>query len=487
MRTRLSRGETNSTPSIEICVSASFALAGETLDAAAEVFASTARSPDNVTHMQDHQRYDAIIIGAGIIGSNLGFEMSKGGYKTLNIDKLPAAGYGSTANSCAIVRTHYSTWPGVAMAYEGFHYWKDWAKYLETDDERGLAGFVQCGGVFVGNDDRYSEQVLPLFDEIGIPYEKWDLEALDNRLPGIDTGEHGPPKRPEDDAFWEEPAKQITSAVYTPVAGYVTDPQLATHNLQRAAEAKGAEFLFNAEVSSIRREGGRVTGVDLRDGTSIEASVVVNVAGPHSFVINEMAGVAGSMKIKTRALRHEVHHVPSPEGMNFEEDGLLVGDDDLGTYFRPEVGNNILVGSQDPDCDPQVWVQNPDEFDRGISDDQWRAQVLRLARRLPGLGVPGEKKGVVDLYDVSDDWIPIYDKTDLNGFYVAIGTSGNQFKNSHIAAYCLTELIKAVEAGHDHDADPVKVKMPYTGLDMDMGGFSRNREINEASSFSVLG
>jgi sarcosine oxidase, subunit beta len=165
----------------------------------------------------------------------------------------------------------------------------------------------------------------------------------------------------------------------------------------------------------------------------------------------------------------------------------LVGDDDMGTYFRPEVGNHILVGSQDPDCDPQVWVENPDSFDRDITEDQWRAQVLRLARRIPSLGVPSEKKGVVDLYDVSDDWIPIYDKTDLAGFYVAIGTSGNQFKNCHIAAYCLTRLIQEVEAGHDHDADPVKVKMPYTGLELDMGVFSRNREINKESSFSVLG
>lgn len=219
----------------------------------------------------------------------------------------------------------------------------------------------------------------------------------------------------------------------------------------------------------------------------MEAPIVINVAGPHSFVINKMAGVAETMRIRTQALRHEVHHVPSPEGMDFERDGLLVGDDDLGTYFRPEVGNNILVGSQDPECDPQVWVPNPDVFDREISDGQWRAQVLRLARRLPSLGIPSTKKGVVDLYDVSDDWIPIYDKTDLPGFYVAIGTSGNQFKNCHIAAYCMVQLIKAVGAGHDHDADPVKVKMPYTGLELDLGVFSRNREINEASSFSVLG
>ncbi len=437
--------------------------------------------------MNEQRRYDAIIIGAGIIGANIGFELSKAGYKTVNIDKNPAAGYGSTANSCSIVRTHYSTWAGVAMAYEGYHYWKDWKNYLESDDERGTAGFVQCGAVYVGNNERYSEKVLPLFDEIGIAYEVWDTETLDRRLPGIDTGEHSPPKRPEDEAFWEEPAHRITSVVHTPIAGYITDPQLATHNLQRAAEAKGGEFLFNTEVSGIRIEDGRVAGVDLADGTSIEASIVINVAGPHSFVINEMAGVADKMNIKTRALRHEVHHVPSPEGLDFEKDGMLVGDDDLGTYFRPEVGNNILVGSQDPECDDQIWVENPDVFDHQISNDQWRAQVLRLARRLPSLGVPSEMKGVVDLYDVSDDWIPIYDKTDLPGFYLAIGTSGNQFKNCHIAAYCLTKLIQAVESGHDHDADPVTVKMPYTGLVLDMGVFSRNREINKASSFSVLG
>jgi sarcosine oxidase subunit beta len=437
--------------------------------------------------MSERRQYDAIIIGAGIIGSNLGFEMSKAGYRTLNIDKLPAAGYGSTANSCAIVRCHYSTWPGVAMSYEGFHFWQNWADYLETDDERGVAGFVQCGAVYVGDSDRYEKKVLPLFDEIGIEYEVWDPGAMTEQVSFLDTGSYAPPKRPEDDEFWADPPSQITSAVHTPIAGYITDPQLATHNLQRAAEAKGGEFMFNAAVSEIRTDGGRVTGVTLEDGTEVDASIVVNVAGPHSFVINEMAGVADTMNIKTRALRHEVHHVPSPEGIDFEREGMLVGDDDLGTYFRPEVGNHILVGSQDPDCDPQIWVDDPDEFERAITEDQWKAQVLRLARRIPSLGVPGEKKGVVDLYDVSDDWIPIYDKTDLGGFYVAIGTSGNQFKNCHIAAYCLTKLIQDVEAGHDHDSDPVKVTMPYTGLELDMGVFSRNREINENSSFSVLG
>ena len=44
------------------------------------------------------QKYDAIIIGAGIIGACIAFELSKKGYKTLNVDKLDAAGYGSTSN-----------------------------------------------------------------------------------------------------------------------------------------------------------------------------------------------------------------------------------------------------------------------------------------------------------------------------------------------------------------------------------------------------
>ena len=93
----------------------------------------------------------------------------------------------------------------------------------------------------------------------------------------------------------------------------------------------------------------------------------------------------------------------------------------------------------------------------------------------------------VDLYDVSDDWLPIYDRTDLDGFYVAIGTSGNQYKNAGVAGACMAELIDAVESGHDHDADPLVVTGRYTGLALDLGSFSRNREVNPDSSFSVNG
>ena len=177
------------------------------------------------------------------------------------------------------------------------------------------------------------------------------------------------------------------------------------------------------------------------------------MAGPHSSIINEMAGVLDEMNIKTHALRHEVHHVPAPDGVDFMTGGTVGADDDIGFYFRPEVGNNVLLGSVDLECDGREYV-DPDDYDQTINE-QWEVQMLRANRRLPALGMPHEKKGIVDLYDVSDDWIPIYDRTDLDGFYVATGTSGNQYKNAGSAAQ-MGDLIEAVEAGHDHDRDVVK-------------------------------
>ena len=57
--------------------------------------------------MANENQYDAIVIGAGVIGAAIGYELSKLGRRTLNIDKLPAAGYGSTSNTCAIIRFSY--------------------------------------------------------------------------------------------------------------------------------------------------------------------------------------------------------------------------------------------------------------------------------------------------------------------------------------------------------------------------------------------
>jgi sarcosine oxidase subunit beta len=94
---------------------------------------------------------------------------------------------------------------------------------------------------------------------------------------------------------------------------------------------------------------------------------------------------------------------------------------------------------------------------------------------------------VVDLYDVTEDWLPIYDRSDLHGFYQAIGTSGNQFKTAPVAGALMAELIDRVEKGYDHDAHPLQYTLPHLGITVDTGVFHRNREINPDSSFSVMG
>ncbi len=429
---------------------------------------------------------DAVIIGAGIIGSATAFELAKLGYRTISVDKLPAAGYGPTSNSCAIIRVHYSTFDGTAFAWEGYHYWRDWAEYIETPDERGLARFHQCGCLVMKTDlNDHLEKHTRLSKELAIPFEEWDASQIRERLPIYDTRRFGPPKRMDDERFGEPTGGELAGGVFWPTAGYISDPQLATHNLQRAAEAKGAQFQFGRKVLEILKESGRVAGVRLDDGETISAPVVVNVAGPHAEIINRMAGALDDMTIQTRALRQEVVHVAAPDGFDFETHGFVVSDSDIGCYIRPETGNQILIGSEDPECDPREFV-SPDDYNHGFTE-QGTTQAYRYGQRVPTIGIPERLGGVVDLYDASDDWIPIYDKSQVPGYYMAVGTSGNQFKNAPVAGKLMAELIDRCESGEDHDRNPFRFRLQRIDRGVDAGFYSRKREINEESSFSVLG
>ena len=117
----------------------------------------------------------------------------------------------------------------------------------------------------------------------------------------------------------------------------------------------------------------------------------------------------------------------------------------------------------------------------------WDAQVIRLARRIPSLGIPPRPVGFAALYDVADDWIPVYDRTSLAGFYVAIGTSGNQFKNAPVAGRFMAALVHACENGHDHDSDPVLLSGHFTKNEINLGHYSRLRQPHAESSNNVMG
>ncbi len=432
-------------------------------------------------------RPDAIIIGTGVIGAAIAFEMAKAGWKTLSLDRNAQVGHGSTAGSCAIIRMHYSTLDGTAFAWEGYHYWRDWADYLGLPSTADLAQFRETGCLvmktgangFLENHKKYSA-------ELDCPFEEWTPEQITRRLPIYSLDSFAPARRMDDPEFGQPNGGRVRGAVFWPKAGYVTDPALSAQNLMDAARLLGAEVRTGAEVAGILTDAGRVSGVKLASGEDIHANVVVNVAGPGSAIINRVAGVLDDMTIETRPLRQEVVHVPAPEGFDFENHGTIVSDSDIALYCRPEHGNHILIGSEDPECDPHQWCEDDQNYSRDFTD-QWTTQAMRYAQRVPSLGIPSRTRGVVDLYDASTDWIPIYDASSLPGFYMACGTSGNQYKNAPVAGKMMAALIDYVEGGADHDARPMQFELPHIGRTIDTGFYSRKRPINTDSSFSVLG
>jgi sarcosine oxidase subunit beta len=434
--------------------------------------------------------YDAVVIGAGVMGCSVAHALAGAGRSVCVVERGPGAGCGSTSASSAIVRFNYSTAVGVATSWEAKFCWEQWADHLGHVDETGLARFIRTGGLTFDTPRMNRDHVLSLFNDLGVPYEVWDAEAIRRHYPSLDPRSFYPPKALDDERFWAEPGAEL-GGIWTPDAGFVDDPQLAAHNLMAAAQARGAEFRFRARVVAIAGAGagglGPVGGVELGDGTVLSAPVVVNAAGPHSGVINAMAGVGEDFAVTTRPLRQEVHVVPDTAGFSAGRPGPFVADLDLGTYFRGTPSGTVLIGGTEPECDPLQWLDDPDEASVEPTQALYEAQVMRTARRIPELGVPPAPRGVGAVYDVSDDWIPIYDKTARPGYYVAIGTSGNQFKNSPVVGTYLRAIIEACESGRDPDVTPVRLRLPNTGHEVDLSHYSRRREINRESSFSVMG
>lgn len=425
----------------------------------------------------------AVIIGAGIVGCDTAFELAKAGYAVTVVDRGPGPGMGSTSASSACVRFNYSTVTSVAVSYEAKLLWADWETYLEGADDGQLASFVEVGGIAVNTPGSSSRALTERFDVVGVPYEVLSGSELQERFPAMDFTSYYPPKPVTSEEFWEDSDAELTCTFMTD-AGYMDDPAFSAHNLMTAAKRKGAQFRFRTAVTEIVRDGGRISGVRLADGTEIAADVVVNAAGPHSNVINEMAGVLDDFAVGTRPMRAEVHHFTAPEGYSRDDGtpGPFMADTDLGTYFRGAPNNGIVNGGAEPACDELEWLDDPDTFTSVPTSTIYEAQSYRLARRLPELTIPNTPSGVVSVYDVSSDWVPIYDKTNTPGYYVAIGTSGNQFKNGPVIGQIVTAIIEHCEAGHDHDVNPAPLHLERTGIDVDLSEYSRLREFDPSAA-----
>lgn len=431
-------------------------------------------------------RADAIVIGAGVIGASVALELARGGRSVIVVDKGPAPGAGSTSSSSSIIRFSYSTLDAVLTAWESAALWADWGGHLGAVDPDGMARFVRTGMLIFHTPDTNTRRIEALWDEVGIGFELLEGDALRAKVPGMDIGAYFPPKRIDDPAFASDATSELT-AIFEAESGFIDDPMLSAHNLAHAARVHDAQFRFHQEVTAIERgDHGRVRGVRVADGSLLEAPVVVNVGGPHSATINRLAGVAEGMRIRHRPLRQEVFSVAAPEGLRLEDGFPAVADLDIGQYFRPQIGGTWLLGSTEPGCDALHWIDDPDDYDPYPTVEQFEVSMMRAARRVPEFGVPHRPVGLAALYDVADDWVPIYDKSDLPGFFMACATSGNQFKNAPLAGKFIAAIIDAEAAGRDHDHDPVQFTGSRTGRAINLGAFSRLRD-RAVTSGTVMG
>lgn len=430
--------------------------------------------------------YDVIVVGAGVIGSAVALEAARSNRSVLVVDKGPAAGAGSTSSSSGIIRYSYSTHPTILLAWESSFFWKDWATYLGHVDPDGMARYYESGNLNFLTTGYDAAETLEAWEEIGIPFERLDPAEVSMRFGYLDVGKFYPPKPIDDPAFADDATEKL-SAYYNPNSGFIDDPMLAAHNLAYAAKQEGAEFKFRSEVVAIDRDGERASGVTLASGESIRAKYVINVGGPHSSIVNRFAGVADTMTIGHRALRNEVYTAPAPNGFVLEDGtGPVISDLDVGQYMKPQLGDQILVGGTEPECDEMHWIDDPDDFRELPTVEQWETSMYRMARRMPDFGVPHSPTGLAALYDVSDDWVPIYDKSDLDGYLMACGTSGNQFKNAPLAGKFMVALLDAADAGIDHDVDPVCFVGEQTGREIPLATFSRNRD-KTSTTGTVMG
>src|SRR4051794_7700278 len=355
-------------------------------------------------------RTEVLVVGAGVMGSSISLELARAGHEVVVVDTAGDVGHGSTSASSAIVRFNYSTWAGVALAWESLHAWRDWAGHLgdvpgDPDGgpaDRPLARFRRTG-MLVLPADAVTAGTTELFDRGGVPWERWTAREIARRLPGVDTGLFGPPAPVRSEEFFA-PAHGDIDGIWTADAGYVDDPQLAAQNLAAAAERLGVRYLLHRRVTGI--EAGPPWTVRTVEGEMVEAGVVVNAAGPWSGAVNELAGVATDFRVYTRPMRQEVHHVRAPA--DFDGDtAVTLADVDLGTYIRPTGDGHLLVGGTEPACDELEWVEDPDTVESHPTASRFEAQVTRAARRLPSLQVPAQPRGIVGVYDVTDDWAPI--------------------------------------------------------------------------------
>ena len=179
------------------------------------------------------------------------------------------------------------------------------------------------------------------------------------------------------------------------------------------------------------------------------------------------------LALTTAPLRQQLLEGPAPSLAHTRTAVPVLADLTGGYYCKPDPVR-LRVGSIDR-RDEADFQLDPDRPDPVVSAVFRKQKLASHSARMPSAKLRSPSPAV-GLYDVTvADWYPILDRTDLEGYFVAIGTSGAWFKGAPAIGFAMAELIEAVGAGLDHDRQPLVVRLPLSKNLLDLGFFSRKR------------
>jgi sarcosine oxidase, subunit beta len=353
-----------------------------------------------------NQTYDAIVIGAGVMGASLAFHLAERELNVAILERKVTAS-GATGHSSGLVRMHYD------LAAESELTFKSYQLYFSNWKERvgGECGFQQTGFLQIARREHEEKLRGNVANQqrIGINTSVITADEVRKMFPDLLT-EH------------------FEYAAYEPDSGYA-DATLTTNSFIEAAKRNGATLLQNCEVIAIRTEGGKVKGVSTDKG-DFDAPILINAAGAWAKQVASLAGIEVPLVTWT----HDVAFLYRPSSL-----GRLPAciDDVINCYYRPEGSALILAAGEDE----SLRGEPPDAEDQTPTDTFLEKLIDQMVKRIPKIEESGLHSIHVGRDGITPDQRAIYSAAGPEGFYLACGLSGTGFKTSPAAGASLVELI----------------------------------------------
>jgi sarcosine oxidase, subunit beta len=353
-----------------------------------------------------NQTYDAIVIGAGVMGASVAFHLAERRLKVAILERKVTAS-GATGHSSGLVRMHYD------LAAESELTFKSYQLYFSNWKERvgGECGFMQTGFMQIAkreHEDKLRGNVANQ-QRIGINTSVISADDVKKLVPDFVTD-------------------QFDFAAYEPDSGYA-DATLTTNSFIEAAKRNGATLIQNCEVTATHTTGGKVTGVSTDRG-DFNAPIIINAAGPWAKHVASLAGI----EIPLETWTHDVAFLHRPPSL-----GRIpaVIDDTINCYFRPEGSALVLAAGEDESLRGEA----PDAEDQTPTLTFLEKLIDQLVQRIPKIEESGLHSIHVGRDGITPDQRAIYSAAGPDGFYLACGLSGTGFKTSPAAGASLVELI----------------------------------------------